>query len=206
MDDNITRRKFVKVAAGTALFCSYYPLNSLAVSSKAAGKENLVGACGIYCGICPSYINKQGEDKQIKMRLEKGSSGLVRSDLKWFVDFMNKQRCDGCLSGGKLAGHCQNCDIRLCALKKEKTARCTDCKELPCDQFTKLVNMGNYEHRKEYQANLIKLKKMTAKELAEQEEKRWSCPKCGQPVSWYDTECVVCGAPRAGHLFPVPEK
>ena len=207
MDDKISRRKFVKGVAGTAVICACYPLNSLAATAKGTGKENLIAACGIYCGVCPSYINKHGDDKQIKMRLEKtGSFEQLRPDIKWFTNFMNKQSCDGCLSGGKLAGHCQNCNIRLCALKKQKDARCTDCKELPCENIMNLINMGNYPHRQDYLTNLKKLRKMSAEKLVKNEVKRWSCTKCGKPVSWYDPECVECGAPRPGHLYKVPEE
>ena len=141
------------------------------------------------------------------MRLQKGSSsGPMRADIKWFVNFMNNQRCDGCLSGGKLAGHCQNCDIRLCALKKQKDARCTNCEELPCNRLTNLINQGSYPHRQEYLPNLKKIREMGVEEWVKYEEERWSCPKCGQPVSWYDTKCVECGAPRSERLFPVPEQ
>ena len=207
MDDKITRRKFIKGVAGTAVCCACFPLNSLAVSEQGAGKEHLIAACGIYCGVCPSYINKHGEDRQIKMRQQKGSSsGPMGGDIKWFVNFMNSQRCDGCLSGGKLAGHCQNCSIRLCALKKQKDSRCSDCEELPCDRLTNLINMGNYPHRQEYLANLKKLREMSDLKLAEYEEERWGCTECGQPVSWYDAECVECGAPRSRRIFPLPEK
>ena len=214
MDDKITRRKFVKGVAGATVCCAFFPMDSLAASEEkeneikeGKGKEHLVAACGIYCGVCPSYLNKHGGDKQIIMRLQKGSSsGPMRADIKWFVNFMNNQRCDGCLSGGKLAGHCQNCDIRLCALKKQKDARCTNCEELPCNRLTNLINQGSYPHRQEYLPNLKKIREMGVEEWVKYEEERWSCPKCGQPVSWYDTKCVECGAPRSERLFPVPEQ
>jgi hypothetical protein len=212
MDKKITRRKFVKGVAGAAVCCACFPLDSQAASKdkeikikESKGIVHLAAACGIYCGVCPSYINKHGDKEYIKMRQQKGSSsGLKRADIKWFVNFMNNQRCDGCLSGGKLAGHCQKCDIRLCALKKQKDARCSDCEDLPCYRLTNLINMGNYPHRQEYLPNLKKIHEMGVEEWVKYEEERWRCPKCGMPVSWYDTECVGCGAPRSERLFPLP--
>lgn len=207
----ITRRKFVKGVAGTAVCCACFSLNRLAASEEnprveiedakdSKGKEHLAAACGIYCGVCPAYTNKHRKDKK------RSPSGPVTDKIGGFVDYMNKLECDGCLSGGKLTGHCQNCSIRLCAANKQEDSRCTDCEELPCYRLTNLINQGNYPHRKEYLPNLKKIREMGVQEFVEYEEARWRCPQCGQPLSWYDAKCAGCGAPRSERLFPLPEK
>lgn len=206
----VTRRKFVKGVAGAAVCCACFSLDRLSASENSTpeveddkdgrGKEHLVGACGIYCGICPAYTNKHGRDKK------KFPPEPVNNSIDGFVSYMNKIECDGCLSGGKLTGHCQNCSIRLCAAEKQENHRCSDCEELPCHRLTNLINQGNYPHRQEYLPNLKKIREMGVQEFARYEDARWRCPRCGQPLSWYDAKCPGCGAPRSERLFPLPEK
>jgi hypothetical protein len=214
---DLTRRALVKGAAGTALCCACLPLEALAHSAgtpernnedaqlevTGAGDVKLAAACGTYCGACPAYLAKHGEDEQVTIKLkERPSSGSAKTQKgippsNW----MDGLVCDGCLSGGVLAGHCQRCDARLHALNKRKDARCTDCEELPCHRITTLVNMGHYLHRQEYLPNLAKIRQMGVREWVGQEEARWRCPKCSLPMSWYDAECARCGEPRSKRLF-----
>jgi hypothetical protein len=205
----ITRIEFVKGVAGAAACCACFSLDCLSASKEkeedkigGKGKVHLAAACGTYCGACPAYFAKQSEDEQIKAKRQKRvSSGAAKGIPP--SNWMDGLRCDGCLSGGQLAAHCQNCAIRKCALNKQSDARCDDCKELPCSRMTSLINMGNYLHRKEYLPNLKKIREMGAEEWVKKEEERWRCPKCGVPMSWYDDKCVGCGEPRSGQVFPL---
>jgi hypothetical protein len=210
-NENITRRKFVKGVAGAAVCCACFSLNGWADSEKeeedkmndaneidgGKSKDHLAAACGTYCGACPAYINRHGEDKK------RFSSGQTKGKYDQFVNFMEKLRCDGCLSGGTLTGHCKNCSIRLCAANKQNNSRCSDCEELPCKHVTNLINMGNYPHRNEYLPNLAKIREMGVQEWVKYEEERWLCPKCHLPMSWYDAECPGCGEPRSKKLFSI---
>ena len=115
-NEKITRRKFVKGVAGAAVCCACYSLDCLAASEENSeqdgkGKEHLAAACGTYCGACPAYIAKHSEDEQIKMRLQKRSSSGPTKALKGIPppSWMDGLLCDGCLSGGVLAAHCQSC-------------------------------------------------------------------------------------------------
>ena len=219
-NEEITRRKFVKGVAGAAFCCACLPLEVFADSARTsehnnrerkkvkmtgADKEHLAAACGTYCGACPAYIAKHGDDEQIKMRLQKRSSSGPTKAQKGIPpsNWMDGLVCDGCLSGGNLAGHCQRCNIRLCALNKQNNSRCSDCEELPCHRITNLINMGSYLHRKEYLPNLKKIREMGVQKWVKYEEKRWRCRQCRLPMSWYDTECAGCGEPRSEQLFPV---
>ena len=206
MDEKITRRKFVKGVAGAAVCCACFPLNSLAATEEdkikdSKAKVHLAAACGTYCGACPAYLAKHGDDNLKKLRQQmKHASGPGIPPWNW----MNGLVCDGCLSGGRLAGHCQMCNIRLHALKTQENKRCTDCKDLPCHRIKSLINMGRYLHRDEYLPNLKKMREMGVEKWVKYEEERWRCPKCGMPMSWYDAECVGCGAPRSERLFSLP--
>jgi hypothetical protein len=172
------------------------------------GKEHLAAACGTYCGACPAYIAKHGEDEQVKMKLQKRVSSRPMKALTSIPppDWMDGLLCDGCLSGGVLAGHCQSCEIRLCAENKQDDARCSGCDELPCHRITNLIDMGRYLHRNEYLPNLRGIREMGVQEWAKKEEERWRCPECGLPMSWYDAKCAACGEPRSERLFSLSEE
>jgi hypothetical protein len=213
--EKITRRKFVKGVAGAAVCSACFSFDCLAASKEKEGNKikdskgnvHLAAACGTYCGACPAYIAKHGEDEQIKMRQQKRISSGPAKVQKGIPpsNWMDGLVCDGCVSGGKLAAHCQMCNIRLHALNTQKNFLCSDCEELPCYRIINLINMGNYLHRNEYLPNLKKISKMGVQEWVKYEEERWRCPKCGLPMSWYDTECVRCGEPRSDRLFPLTE-
>jgi hypothetical protein len=218
---NMTRRRFVKNVAGTAVCCACLPLEVLADPERPSehdkeerkkdemtgpDKEHLVAACGTYCGACPAYIAKHCEDEQIIMKRQEIVSSGPKKALKGVPNphWMDGLLCDGCLSGGTLPGHCQNCAIRKCAANKQSNSRCSDCEELPCHRITNLINMGHFLHRMEYLPNLEKIREMGVQEWVKYEEERWRCSQCGLPMSWYDTQCVRCGNPRSGRLFPLP--
>ena len=203
--DKVTRRKFVKGVTGAAFCYACFPFASLAnieENSKdkiVRGKEHLAAACGTYCGACPAYIAKHDEKEHIKMRQQKRLLSGLSKTQKGIPpsNWMDGLLCDGCLSKGTLAAHCQRCNVRLHALSNQGHYRCSDCEELPCCRITNLINMGHYLHREEYLPNLKKILEMGVK----YEEERWRCPQCGLPMSWYDTECVGCGEPRSKDLF-----
>jgi hypothetical protein len=209
-NENIARKTFLKGVAGAAFCCAYFSLYGCAEQNSepegtlegnpeqdGTAKVHLAAACGTYCGACPAYINKHGESGK------RFSSGPIKDSIDGFVDMMGKLKCDGCLSGGTLAAHCRTCNIRLCAANKQNDSRCTDCNDLPCHRITSLINQGGYPHRKEYLPNLEKIRQMGVEEWVKYEEKRWRCPKCGLPMSWYDAKCAGCGEPRSEKLFPL---
>ena len=210
-NEQTDRRGFLKGAAGVAVCCACLSLDcSQENASKrkienGKGKVHLAAACGTYCGACPAYLAKHGEDEHTKTKLQKRSSSGPAKTPKGIPpsNWMDGLLCDGCLSGGTLAAHCQRCDIRLHALNNQNDSRCTHCEELPCWRMTHLVNMGGYLHRKEYLPNLGKIRKVGVQEWVQYEEERWRCPQCGLPMSWYDAECTGCGKPRSKDLFPL---
>jgi hypothetical protein len=211
--EGTTRRNFCERLAGIACAGAFFDLETMAIPNpeskgEAAGNgEHLAAACGTYCGACPAYLAKHGEDEQIKKKRQKVSSSGPAKALRGIPpsNWMDGLVCDGCLSGGQLAAHCQNCNIRLCALDKQSNSRCSDCKDLPCYRITNLINMGRYLHRKEYLPNLEKIREMGVQKWVKYEEERWRCPRCGLPMSWYDAECIGCGARRSGRLFSLEQ-
>ena len=213
--NTINRRKFVKEVAGAAVCCACFSLDCLAASVEeeedkiedGKGKGHLAAVCGTYCGACPAYIAKHSGNEQIKMRLEKRISSGTMKALKTIPDagWMDGILCDGCLSEGQIAFHCQSCSMKVCAANKQDVTRCSDCKELPCYRIANMINTGLL-HRAEYLPNLKKICEMGVQEWIKYEQERWNCPRCGLPMSWYDAECPRCGEPRSEQLFPLTEK
>ena len=210
----ITRRKFVEGLAGAAVCCACFSLGCSKNNSShqiesgneidaEPGKVHLAAACGTYCGACPAYIAKHGTDEQKTIRLQNASSSGPARAQKGIPlsNWMDGMLCDGCLSGGTLAVHCQRCNIRLHALNTQNNSRCSDCPDLPCSRMTNLINMGGYLHRKEYLPNLEKMRDMGVDQWIKYEEKRWLCPNCNFPISWYDPKCPACGQQRSKQLF-----
>jgi hypothetical protein len=204
-----TRRKFCMRLAGVAFTGAFVGLDSISAQNpKSKGETmgnglHLAAACGTYCGACPAYLAKHGEDEEIKRKRQEISSSAPAKAQKGIPpsNWMDGLLCDGCLSGGTLAGHCQRCNIRLCALDKQTNSRCPDCEELPCHRITNLINMGRYLHRDEYLPNLAKMREMGVQEWVKKEADRWRCPQCGLPMSWYDVECIGCGEKRSERVF-----
>ncbi|MBP8303217.1 MAG: DUF3795 domain-containing protein [Phycisphaerae bacterium] len=210
-NEQTDRRRFLKGAAGVGVCCACLSLDCSQENASerriehGKGKVHLAAACGTYCGACPAYLAKHGEDEHIRTNLQERSSSEPAKAQKGIppANWMDGLLCDGCLSGGTLAAHCQRCDIRLHALSKQEDSRCTHCGELPCYRITHLVNMGGYLHRKEYLPNLGKIRRVGVRDWVQHEEERWRCPRCGLPMSWYDAECARCGEPRSKDLFPL---
>lgn len=205
----ISRSKFIKGVAFTSVYCACKSFDRLAASERNSeqnsdSKVHLAAVCGTFCGACPAYIAKHSNDEQKKMRLQKRSSAGPMTAKKSIPDpgWMDGLLCDGCLSGGDIAPHCQKCPMKVCAASKQNVTRCSDCKELPCNRIMGFINTGLL-HRAEYLPNLEKISTMGVQEWVKYEEERWRCPKCGLPMSWYDAECVQCGEPRSGKLFPL---
>lgn len=212
-NESTTRRMFCKRLTGVAITGALVGLETAAAlnpesKGEAAGNgEHLAAACGTYCGACPAYLAKHGEDEQIRMKRQKISSSRPGKALKGIPpsNWMAGLQCDGCLSGGQLAAHCQRCNIRLCALDKQSNSRCSGCEELPCNRITNLINMGNYLHRDEYLPNLKKIREMGVEKWVQFEQERWRCPQCRLPMSWYDAECIGCGAKRSERVFSLTQ-
>ncbi|MDX9946674.1 MAG: DUF3795 domain-containing protein [Bacteroidales bacterium] len=203
--NKISRRKFFKGVAGATVCYACFSLDCLATREDQKieeGNVHLAAVCGTFCGACPAYIAKHSTDEQRKARQQKRISSGPVTAVKTIPDpgWMDGLLCDGCLSGGQIAFHCQRCPMKVCAAGKQNVTRCSDCKELPCHHVTNMINTGLL-HRAEYLPNLEKIREMGVQEWVKYEEDRWRCPQCGLPMSWYDAECVRCGATRSQKLF-----
>lgn len=200
--ERTTRRMFCKRIAGITLAGTWVGFETMAVPNpKSKGEtarnaELLVSVCGTWCGACPMYINNRpGDAQKRKEMFERYAGRPMNMNLETLV-------CDGCLSGGRIAFHCKNCKMRLCAQDKPDVTRCSDCPDFPCSLMKDFSSDGKLHHA-ELPDNLRNLKKMGIKEWARYEQERWTCPECGNALSWYDPACSNCGTKRSQKLFPL---
>jgi len=100
-------------------------------------------------------------------------------------------RCNGCLSD-MVALQCQNCGFCECAREKGLTS-CSQCPDMPCQWIIDFNNDG-MPHHSEVLTSLERQKEIGIEGWITEQEERWRCVQCGNPLSWYDTECPDCHA------------
>jgi hypothetical protein len=162
-------------------------------------KENLVSACGLYCGACEMYRACHDNNES---KLEYLAEGFSSRGFKVTAEEL---KCDGCLVEGRHAVWCRDCKMRICARHAPGEPWCSSsCPDFPCKTLTDFANMG-VTHHLEIIDNLRRLEKVGIKKHARQEEKRWRCPQCQTPLAWYDQSCHKCGARRPEYLYEVPD-
>lgn len=131
-------------------------------------KKNTAGFCGIFCDACPLF---------------------------------QEEKCTGCKSP-RITHYAKNnpkweCKIRKCASKKKNTKFCCDCSDYPCSEFIKLRNRHLKEKKYQYLHdlfyNLTTILFIGSKKWIEEQDKIWTCPKCGGRIIFLKNECVDCG-------------
>ena len=149
--------------------------------------KNLIGRCGLYCGICEIY------------RAYKDSKELQKELAKKHNCNPEKVRCEGCQAidvyGWSLEKEWgSNCRILQCLNARELNF-CYECTEYDnCKRFDKFARicagLGINLRR-----NLQMIKEGKAEEWLLEQDKKWRCSKCGNPIIFsYDFKnCHWCG-------------
>jgi len=98
--------------------------------------STLIAACGLDCSKCEAYIATQAND----------TAALEQVAAKWRVEYhapdisASNILCDGCMAGGRTAGNCSVCKIRLCALERG-FENCAACPDYACDELAAFFKM-----------------------------------------------------------------
>jgi hypothetical protein len=152
------------------------------------GERNLIGRCGLYCGICEIY------------RAYKDSRDLQKALAKKHGCLPQEVRCEGCQALDACAWSHEgewgrNCKIVKCLNTKGLTF-CYECGEYPlCPkhaEFAKVCAPLGID----LVENLRAIQEGHAEEWLSEQETRWRCPACGNPrIASYDFDaCHWCGA------------
>jgi hypothetical protein len=135
--------------------------------------------CGIYCGAC-SIVKRATSGHADPFAACLGA--MASQDLA----------CGGCKSDSVYAG-CRTCRVRPCAREKGLT-HCADCAEYPCTLYRRWQSVATVlDHVTEAPRNLEAIKRDGALVWLAAQKRRWSCPDCGAPFSWYARDCHQCG-------------
>jgi hypothetical protein len=89
--------------------------------------EKIIAACGLDCAQCPAYIASMTNDEALRKKTAAEWSKSYGFDCR--PEMVN---CHGCFAtDGVQIGHCAECGVRLCALKKSPKG-CVACADYGC--------------------------------------------------------------------------
>ena len=142
----------------------------------------LVGRCGLYCGTCGIYRGYKD-----------GGVLLEQMAERWNIP-REKIRCNGCSA---LTPDCwgMGCEIIKCLDSKgyKFCFECTAFDDRTCEKYEKIA--ARYLKRGEdIRESLVRINVGEAEEWLEEQDKRWRCSSCGEPVSVHAEKCYNCGA------------
>jgi hypothetical protein len=143
--------------------------------------RNLAGRCGLYCGACGIY-----------RAYVDGGEYLEYVSKNWNIP-KERIRCNGCQA---LTPECSGsgCE-RVKCLNSKNYRFCHQCesfKDHSCDLFEKVASRY-LERGQDIREALRRIAAGEMDEWLEEQDKRWRCPSCGQPISWYGDRCFKCG-------------
>jgi hypothetical protein len=144
---------------------------------------SLVGRCGLYCGACGIYRAYQDN-----------GAFLEYVSKSWNIP-KEKIHCNGCMA---LTPECSGsgCE-RVRCLDSKGYKFCFECpsfKERSCEKYEKLASRY-LERGEDMRASLIRIEMGEVNVWLEEQDKRWRCPSCGHPISWFGGKCFNCGKP-----------
>ena len=143
-------------------------------------KQNLMGRCGLYCGVCEVY-RAYKDSKELQKELAKKHNCLPQ-----------EVRCEGCqairriLTVGVYGWSYDkewgtNCKILKC-LDSKKLKFCYECAEYDsCERFDKFgeICLGiSLDLRKNWKT----IRDGKTEEWLWEQDKNWRCPQCGNPI------------------------
>ncbi|MBY8990371.1 MAG: DUF3795 domain-containing protein [Candidatus Lokiarchaeota archaeon] len=146
-------------------------------------KKELIAPCGLYCGVCAIHIADRDNNLKFKERLV--------DVYKPFSKTIEDIKCNGCLSEKKedIFGYCQLCPIRDC-IKNKGIEGCYQCDDFPC-KF--IENFPIPVGKKVIFRAIPRWREIGTEKWVEEEEKRYLCPECNNPLFRGTKRCNECG-------------
>ena len=164
---------------------------------KTTEKLNRLAPCGLHCGICTMYRVYHDKNLDLWEETPRNFRELLRlgdESENSPADYKDLA-CEGCRSS-EVLGYCAECDIRKCVLEEKGLEWCYQCESFPCQM---LRDYGSY-WRMPIVENLREIQKIGPDRWLEQEEEKWSCPKCDTRLHWFS----FCKCPKCGESLPDP--
>jgi hypothetical protein len=146
-------------------------------------KKELLAPCGLYCGVCAIYIAHRDDNIKFKEKVVKV--------YKPFTKVAEDIKCTGCQSDGYLFPYCKSCPIRDCVNQKGFEG-CHQCDEFPCKFIDKFpISVG----KKVILRVIPAWRELGTEKWVGEEEKRYHCPECGNPLFRGTKRCNKCKNP-----------
>jgi hypothetical protein len=131
---NLSRRDFLATTAASVAAAGIIGAGCMQ-QDKRANKKTLA-MCGLDCAACPAFLAYKNDDQALRVRT------AIEWTRQYNVPFKPEDiNCVGCLKlDGPHVGHCSQCEIRACGLKR-KVANCALCLDYAsCDKITKFLS------------------------------------------------------------------
>jgi hypothetical protein len=129
--------------------------------------KTLIAPCGMDCAICARYLASKNKTK------EKG---------------IEIPYCVGCRKKDKKCAFQKRCNL----LNKNKIEFCFECKDFPCKSLHALDDRYQKHYKMSEIDNLKSIKKDGLSKFLKDEEKKWQCKKCGEPICCHNGLCFKC--------------
>jgi len=142
----------------------------------------LLAPCGLYCGVCAIHIADRDNNLKFKE--------ILVDVYKPFSKIADDIKCKGCLSENPddIFGYCKICPIRDC-VKSKGFESCYQCDDFPCKLIDKFpIPVG----KKVILRAIPRWKELGTEKWVEEEEKRYHCPECGNPLFRGAKRCNKC--------------
>ena len=143
----------------------------------------LLAPCGLYCGVCAIHIADRDNNLKFKEKLVDA--------YKPFSKTADDIKCKGCLSKNQedIFGYCKICPLRDC-VKSKGFESCHQCDDFPCKFIERFpIPVG----KKVILRAIPRWKELGTEKWVEEEEKRYHCPECGNPLFRGAKRCNKCG-------------
>ena len=144
--------------------------------------------CGLYCGACEVINARTDADKERVIQ-------IFEKNIPDWQATPEEMHCSGCKSEDVFV-NCAKCPIRSCA-QGRRVEFCHECCEYPCMIHTYFkmgaVQIPVLKHIAILERNQAFIKRQGVQKWLEDQEKKWKCPQCGNPFSWYSEQCCDCG-------------
>lgn len=124
----------------------------------------LLAPCGLSCRLCHAYVRE-------------------------------KTVCPGCRApdAGK-AVSCLACKIKNCEkLAQGRFTFCFECDSFPCARVKHLDKRYRTRYATSPIANLLHIKEKGLQSFIELDNRRWTCPECGNMLCMHKPQCLACG-------------
>ncbi|MBL8968440.1 MAG: DUF3795 domain-containing protein [Spirochaetaceae bacterium] len=148
--------------------------------------------CGLYCGACEVlnlYRDSLASGKPARWEdLPRPLREVIPPALL---------ACTGCKTD-LLSPGCRACAIRICARGKNVEA-CVLCADYPCalvEGRRTGLEEGLAEilpHIRAKFSQAERIREIGHSAWREEQARRWRCPECGAPFTWYQETCGDCG-------------